>query len=82
MSSPALPLPDGPGAVSGAPYLPAGFTDVQALVIPGVGHWVAEEAPEELLAAVTAFLAPYRGAGATAVPQPRPQTAAKSEVHP
>jgi hypothetical protein len=27
---------------------------------PGCGHWVAEQAPEELLAAVTAFLAPYR----------------------
>jgi pimeloyl-ACP methyl ester carboxylesterase len=34
--------------------------DVQTLVIPGCGHWVAEQAPEELLAAVTAFLAPYR----------------------
>jgi pimeloyl-ACP methyl ester carboxylesterase len=36
--------------------------DVQGLVIPGVGHWVAEEAPEEMLAALTAFLAPYRAA--------------------
>jgi pimeloyl-ACP methyl ester carboxylesterase len=34
--------------------------DVQGLVIPGVGHWLAEEAPEEMLAALTAFLAPYR----------------------
>jgi pimeloyl-ACP methyl ester carboxylesterase len=34
--------------------------DVQSVVIPGVGHWIAEEAPEEVLAAVTAFLAPYR----------------------
>jgi pimeloyl-ACP methyl ester carboxylesterase len=34
--------------------------DVQSLVIPGVGHWIAEEAPEEMLAALTAFLAPYR----------------------
>jgi pimeloyl-ACP methyl ester carboxylesterase len=32
--------------------------DVQSLVIPGCGHWVAEEAPEEMLAALTAFLAP------------------------
>jgi hypothetical protein len=39
--------------------------DVQTVVIPGSGHWVAEEAPEELLAALTAFLAPYRdGEGA------------------
>jgi pimeloyl-ACP methyl ester carboxylesterase len=34
--------------------------DVQRLVIPDCGHWVAEQAPEELLAALTAFLAPYR----------------------
>jgi pimeloyl-ACP methyl ester carboxylesterase len=34
--------------------------DVQTLVIPGCAHWVAEQAPEELLAALTAFLAPYR----------------------
>ena len=32
--------------------------DVQTVVIPGGSHWVAEEAPEELLAALTAFLAP------------------------
>ncbi len=35
--------------------------DVQALVVPGCAHWVAEETPEETLAALTAFLAPYRG---------------------
>jgi pimeloyl-ACP methyl ester carboxylesterase len=34
--------------------------DVQGLVIPGAGHFVAEEAPEQVLAALTAFLAPYR----------------------
>ena len=34
--------------------------DVQTAVIPGAGHWFAEEAPEETLAALTAFLAPYR----------------------
>jgi pimeloyl-ACP methyl ester carboxylesterase len=34
--------------------------DVQTVVLPGSGHWVAEQAPEELLAALTAFLAPYR----------------------
>jgi pimeloyl-ACP methyl ester carboxylesterase len=34
--------------------------DVQTLVIPGCAHWVPEEAPEEALAALTAFLAPYR----------------------
>src|SRR5499427_4216373 len=34
--------------------------DVQTLVIPGCAHWVAEETPEETLAALTAFLALYR----------------------
>jgi pimeloyl-ACP methyl ester carboxylesterase len=37
--------------------------DVQTVVIPGAGHWVAEQAPEELLAALTASLAPYRDRG-------------------
>jgi pimeloyl-ACP methyl ester carboxylesterase len=34
--------------------------DVQAMVLTGCGHWVAEQAPEQLLAALTTFLAPYR----------------------
>lgn len=40
--------------------------DVQSLVIPGVGHFVAEEAPEQMLDALTGFLAPYRDALAVA----------------
>jgi pimeloyl-ACP methyl ester carboxylesterase len=40
--------------------------DVQGLVIPGVGHWLAEQAPDELLAALTEFLAPYRDGAAVA----------------
>ena len=40
----------------------AAAEDVRAVVIPGAGHWVAEQAPEELLAALTSFLAPYREA--------------------
>jgi pimeloyl-ACP methyl ester carboxylesterase len=40
--------------------------DVQTVVLPGSGHWVAEQAPEQLLAALTAFLAPYRDGMATA----------------
>jgi pimeloyl-ACP methyl ester carboxylesterase len=40
--------------------------DVETLVIPGVGHWLAEQAPEELLAALTTFLAPYRATAAAA----------------
>jgi len=35
-------------------------SDVQGLVIPGAGHFLAEEAPEQVLAALTEFLAPYR----------------------
>jgi pimeloyl-ACP methyl ester carboxylesterase len=39
--------------------------DVQGVVIPGSGHWVAEEAPEQLLATLRPFLSPYRdGSGA------------------
>jgi pimeloyl-ACP methyl ester carboxylesterase len=38
--------------------------DVQGVVIPGSGHWVAEEEPDELLSAMTPFLAPYRDAHA------------------
>jgi hypothetical protein len=69
------PSPEGPGSVSRAPNLPAGFTghvhqltadDVQTLVIPGCAHWVAEQVPEQLLAALTTFLAPYRDGTAAA----------------
>ncbi len=35
--------------------------DVQSLVIPDTGHFLAEESPDELLAALAEFLAPYRG---------------------
>ena len=77
MSSSSAPLstPEGPGSVSGAPHLPAGFTDTFTsryidtgevrlhAVIGGDGHWVAEQAPEEMLAALREFLAPYREKG-------------------
>jgi pimeloyl-ACP methyl ester carboxylesterase len=33
--------------------------NVQTVVVPGA-HWVAEQAPEEIVAALTTFLAPYR----------------------
>jgi pimeloyl-ACP methyl ester carboxylesterase len=38
--------------------------DVESKIIPDSGHWVAEEAPEQLLAALIPFLAPYRDAAA------------------
>jgi pimeloyl-ACP methyl ester carboxylesterase len=53
------------GENSWGPAPAAGMTpaanDVQTVVIPGAGHWVAEQAPEEMLAALTPFLAPYHG---------------------
>jgi len=36
-----------------------GADDVQSVVIPRAGHWIAEQAPDELLSALTAFLTPY-----------------------
>jgi pimeloyl-ACP methyl ester carboxylesterase len=52
-------------------------TNVQSVVIPGTGHWVAEESPAKMLAALTPFLAPYRDASAAAS-RPRPRAAAAS----
>jgi pimeloyl-ACP methyl ester carboxylesterase len=49
------------GELAGDGIKPAA-EDVQSVVNPGAGHWVAEQAPEEL-AALTAFLAPYRARG-------------------
>jgi pimeloyl-ACP methyl ester carboxylesterase len=40
--------------------------DVQSVVITGAGHFVAEEAPDEMLQALTSFLAPYRDGAAVA----------------
>jgi pimeloyl-ACP methyl ester carboxylesterase len=40
-------------------------SDVHGLVIPGAGHFLAEEAPEQVLAALSEFLAPYRDASPT-----------------
>ena len=51
----ALSIADGAGIT-----MKAAADDVQTVVIPDCGHWVAEEAPEDMLAALTAFLAPYR----------------------
>lgn len=40
--------------------------DVKSVVIPGAGHFVAEQAPDQVLAVLTEFLAPYRDGAATA----------------
>ena len=44
------------GAVGGA--MGALADHVETLVVPGTGHWVAEAAPEAVIEALTAFLAP------------------------
>jgi pimeloyl-ACP methyl ester carboxylesterase len=58
----------GPAAAAG--MTPAA-TDVQTAIIPGVGHWVAEQGPAALLEALSGFLAPYRAAVATSDAQPQ-----------
>ena len=77
MSSSSAPpaTPEGPGSVSGVPNLPEGFTDTFTSryidtgelrlhsVIGGDGYWLAKEAPDEMVAALTDFLAPYREDG-------------------
>ena len=45
--------------------------NVQSAIIPGSGHWVAEEAPEQLLSAIAAFLAPYQTGRVAASPASR-----------
>ncbi|HEY6672708.1 MAG TPA: alpha/beta hydrolase, partial [Solirubrobacterales bacterium] len=42
--------------------------DVQTVVLPDSKHWVAEQAPDAMLAALIGFLAPYRDALAAADP--------------
>jgi pimeloyl-ACP methyl ester carboxylesterase len=49
--------------------------DVHTVVIPGAGHWIAEQAPEAVLTALTGFLAPYRD-GASAAHRGRPHASA------
>jgi pimeloyl-ACP methyl ester carboxylesterase len=47
------------GALAGEGLKPAA-NDVETVVIPGVGHWVAEKAPKRILKTLDSFLAPYR----------------------
>ena len=42
--------------------------DVQTVVLPDSKHWIAEQAPDAMLAALIGFLAPYRDPLATADP--------------
>jgi pimeloyl-ACP methyl ester carboxylesterase len=56
------------GAASYAEHVGEALTplaqDLESVVISDAGHWIAEQAPEEMLAALTAFLAPYRDGAA------------------
>jgi pimeloyl-ACP methyl ester carboxylesterase len=47
------------GAAVGEAFKPLA-DDVQSAVIPGAGHWFAEQAPDATLEALVPFLAPYR----------------------
>jgi pimeloyl-ACP methyl ester carboxylesterase len=70
------------GAESWGPEVEKGMRlvaeDVQGVVIPGNGHWVAETAPEETLSALSAFLAPYRDGQVAAADRGGPHAAATS----
>jgi hypothetical protein len=73
-SSTHLLTPEGSGSVSQALHLPDGFNETFTsrytgtgevrlhVVIGDDGHWVTEQAPE-MVAALTAFMAPYRDGG-------------------
>ena len=52
-----------PGRAARVPRRRHAADDVQSVVISSAGHWLAEQAPEEMLAALTEFLAPYREGG-------------------
>nr|WP_296073566.1 alpha/beta hydrolase [uncultured Actinoplanes sp.] len=49
-------------AEAAATSMKAAIPGIRSAVIPGAGHWVAEQAPQALLSALTSFLAPYRNA--------------------
>ena len=58
---PVVAIGGGTSSMNGPELLmKAVANDVQGLEIPGAGHFVAEEAPQQMLAALTEFLAPYR----------------------
>lgn len=49
-----------PGAASATNTMRLAADDVQSTVISGCGHYCLEEAPQRILATLTAFLASYR----------------------
>jgi pimeloyl-ACP methyl ester carboxylesterase len=52
--------------------------DVLSFVIPDCGHWLAEQAPDAMLAALTEFLAPYRDPPVVVPEAVSPATARKA----
>ncbi|MGO9219934.1 MAG: alpha/beta fold hydrolase [Streptosporangiaceae bacterium] len=59
---PSRPVPPPAIAIAGAANtMRLAADDVQSVVIPGCGHYCLEEAPQEILATLTAFPTPYRG---------------------
>ena len=57
--------------------MPALARDFSVIAVDqrGIGHWLAEQAPGQMLTVLTAFLAPYLD-GAAAVPDPGPHATA------
>ena len=52
--------------------------DVEGLVIPDCGHWLAEQAPDQMLTALTTFFAPYREAPVIVPDTARPAPTVRS----
>jgi pimeloyl-ACP methyl ester carboxylesterase len=63
------------GALAGEGLKPAA-NDVQTVIIRGVGHWVAETAPKQMLKTLDSFLAPYRAASNARQASARPRRTA------
>ncbi len=57
------------GGAMAADTMKLAADDVEALVLDGVGHWLAEQAPDQIVAALTRFLAPYRDEARAARPR-------------
>jgi len=47
-------------------------TDVRSAVIEGAGHWLMEEAPEEVIPKIVAFVGERAAVAATVAPASRP----------
>jgi pimeloyl-ACP methyl ester carboxylesterase len=64
LTLPVLAIGGGKGLGEGAPNMRLVADNVESKIIPDSGHWVAGEAPEQLLAALMPFLMPYRDTAA------------------